>query len=131
MLDPATARPAVRVAMWSGPRNLSTALMRSFGARSDTVVVDEPLYACYLRATGLDHPARDEILAAQSDDWRVVTEGLTGPVPGGRRVYYQKHMTHHLLPQMGRAWLAGVTNAFLVRDPGEPGSAHLREQVVR
>ncbi|HEY5030862.1 MAG TPA: HAD family hydrolase [Actinomycetes bacterium] len=117
MPDPATARPAVRVAMWSGPRNLSTALMRSFGARADTVVVDEPLYACYLRATGLDHPAREEILAAQSDDWRVVTEALTGPVPGGRRVYYQKHMTHHLLPQMGRAWLAGVTNAFLVRDP--------------
>jgi hypothetical protein len=103
--------------MWSGPRNLSTALMRSFGSRADTAVVDEPLYACYLRATGIDHPAREQILAAQSDDWRVVTAGLTGPPPGGRAVYYQKHMTHHLLPQIGREWLAGVTNAFLVRDP--------------
>jgi Sulfotransferase domain len=108
---------AVRVAMWSGPRNISTAMMRSFGNRADTVVVDEPLYAAYLRATGLEHPARDEILASQDDDWQVVTAALTGPVPGGRRVFYQKHMTHHLLPQVGRGWLSEVTNAFLIRDP--------------
>jgi hypothetical protein len=108
---------AVRLAMWSGPRNISTAMMRSFENRADAVVVDEPLYACYLRETGLDHPARDEILAAQSDDWRVVTAGLTGSIPAGRAVYYQKHMTHHLLPSIGRGWLADVTNAFLIRDP--------------
>ena len=107
----------VRIAMWSGPRNISTAMMRSFGNRADTVVVDEPLYAAYLRSTGLEHPAREEILASQNDDWRVVAAELTGPVPDGRSVYYQKHMTHHLLPEIGRGWLAEVTNAFLIRDP--------------
>ena len=110
-------QPAVRIAMWSGPRNISTAMMRSFGNRADTWVVDEPLYAAYLRATGLEHPAREEILASQRDDWRAVTAELTGPVPGGRSVFYQKHMTHHLLPGTGREWLAEVTNAFLIRDP--------------
>jgi len=103
--------------MWSGPRNLSTALMRSFGNRPDTVVVDEPLYAHYLLATGLDHPGRDDVLAAQPHDWREVTDALTGPVPDGRPIYYQKHMTHHLTPDIGRDWLALVSNAFLVRDP--------------
>jgi len=78
----------VRLAMWSGPRNLSTALMRSFGNRPDTVVVDEPLYAHYLLTTGIDHPGRDDILAAQPHDWRVVAAELTGPVPRGRSVYY-------------------------------------------
>jgi hypothetical protein len=105
--------------MWSGPRTISTAMMRSFGNRPDTAVVDEPLYACYLRSTALEHPGRDDILASQSDDWRVVTEQLLGPVPRGRAVWYQKHMTHHLLPDMGRGWLAGVTSAFLVRDPAQ------------
>ena len=116
----------VRIAMWSGPRNISTAMMRSFGNRADTVVVDEPLYAAYLRATGLDHPGRDEILAAQDDDWRAVTAGLTGPVPGGKDVYYQKHMTHHLLPDMGRHWLRMVTNAFLIRDPAGVVASYAR-----
>ncbi len=110
---------SVRIAMWSGPRNLSTALMRSFENRSDTVVVDEPLYAHYLTVTGIDHPGRADILAAQSPSWQVVTEELTGPVPGGRRVWYQKHMTHHLVPEVGRGWLARVTNAFLIRDPAQ------------
>jgi len=107
----------VRVAMWSGPRNISTALMRSFENRPDTAVVDEPLYAHYLRVTGLQHPGRDDILRSQSDDWRVVTDQLTGPVPRGLRILYQKHMTHHLLPDVGRDWLAQVTNVFLIRDP--------------
>jgi hypothetical protein len=101
-------------------------MMRSFGNRADTVVVDEPLYAAYLRATGLEHPGRDDILAAQDDDWRVVTAGLTGPVPGGADVYYQKHMTHHLLPDMGRDWLRLVTNAFLVRDPAGVVASYAR-----
>jgi Sulfotransferase domain len=112
-----TGSSAVRVAMWSGPRNISTAMMRSFGNRPDTAVVDEPLYAYYLRTTGLDHPGRDEILASQDDDWRVVTAQLVGPVPGARSVFYQKHMTHHLLPDVGRAWLDDLANAFLIRDP--------------
>jgi len=118
--------PVVRIAMWSGPRNISTAMMRSFENRPDTAVVDEPLYAYYLRVTGLQHPGRDDILRSQSDDWRVVTGELTGPVPRGRRIYYQKQMTHHLLPEVGRDWLAQVTNVFLIRDPAAVVASYAR-----
>jgi hypothetical protein len=107
----------IRIAMWSGPRNISTAMMRSFGARPDTHVVDEPFYAVYLAATGLNHPMRDEVLASQSDDWREVVEQLLGPVPVGKTIYYQKHMTHHMIPRIGRTWMARTRNAFLIRDP--------------
>jgi len=102
--------------MWSGPRNLSTALMRSFGNRADCSVVDEPLYAAYLQETGLDHPGRTAVLASQPTDWRVVVRDLTsGPV--ATPVQYQKHMTHHLLPGIDRGTLDGLQHAFLVRDP--------------
>jgi Sulfotransferase domain len=102
--------------MWSGPRNLSTAMMRSFGNRSDCTAVDEPFYAAYLAETGLDHPGRDEVIASQPTDWRVVCAELTdGPV--ATPLQYQKHMTHHLLPDIDRSALAGLRHAFLVRDP--------------
>lgn len=109
--------PPLRLAMWSGPRNISTAMMRSFENRTDTVVVDEPFYACYLAGTGLGHPAREEVLASQSQDWRQVAVELTGPVAGGTSVFYQKHMTHHILPDMELDFIGGLTNCFLVRDP--------------
>ncbi len=109
--------PPVRIAMWSGPRNLSTALMRAWGSRADTAVVDEPLYAAYLAATGLEHPAREAVLESQPVDWRAVAEALLGPVPEGKAVFYQKHMAHHLLPAVGRAWLGGLRHAFLIREP--------------
>lgn len=105
--------------MWSGPRNISTALMRSFGNRPDAFVSDEPLYAHYLAETGLPHPGRDEILAACDADWRRVAAHLSGPVPGGKALWYQKHMAHHLLPRIGRAWLGALEHAFLIRDPRE------------
>ncbi len=103
--------------MWSGPRNISTAMMRAFENRPDTAVVDEPFYAAYLAATGLDHPMRDEVLAAQPTDWRVVADRLLVPVPAGRTIFYQKHMTHHMLPQVGLDWMAQCRNAFLIRPP--------------
>jgi hypothetical protein len=107
----------IRVAMWSGPRSLSTAMMRAWENRADTAVVDEPLYACYLAETGIDHPMRDEVIASQSTDWREVTAELIAAAPRGAAIYYQKHMAHHLLPSMGRAWLDELSIAFLVRDP--------------
>ncbi|MCZ6596711.1 MAG: HAD family hydrolase [Planctomycetota bacterium] len=110
---------AIRIAMWSGPRNISTALMRSFGNRPDTFVSDEPLYAHYLAETGIEHPGRDEILEQCEIDWRAVVDELTGPVPGDRTIWYQKHMAQHLLPHIGRDWLDGLVHAFLIRDPGE------------
>ncbi len=106
--------------MWSGPRTVSTALMRSFGNRPDTVVADEPLYAFYLARTKIDHPGRDEILASMPTGWREVLDGLTtAPLPAGKSVYYGKHMTHHLLPEVDRAALAPLRHAYLIRDPAE------------
>ena len=109
----------LRIAMWSGPRNISTAMLRSFGSRPDTTVTDEPLYAHYLQATGIKHPGRAQVLASQSTDWRRVAAELTGPIPGGRAIWYQKHMAHHLLPMIGRDWLDRLTHAFLIREPDE------------
>ena len=107
----------LRIAMWSGPRNLSTALLRSFGSRADTVVCDEPLYAHYLQRTGAPHPGLEEVVAQHECDWRTVARWLTGPLPAGRSVFYQKHMAHHLLPEIERDWLDGLVHAFLIREP--------------
>jgi sulfotransferase family protein len=107
----------VRIAMWSGPRNISTAMMRSFEARGDAAVSDEPFYAAYLSRTGIDHPLRDEVIASQSRDPVEVGAMMVGPVPGGLPVWYQKHMTLHMLEEFDREWMSGVRNAFLIRDP--------------
>ena len=109
----------LRIAMWSGPRNISTAMMRAFENRPDTGVVDEPFYAAYLAATGLDHPLREAVLASQPQDWREVAVRLLGPAPGGAPVFYAKHMTHHMLPDFGTDWMASCRNVFLIRRPDE------------
>lgn len=107
----------MRIAMWSGPRNLSTAMMYSFAARGDCAVVDEPFYAAYLRQTGLTHPMQDEILAAQPNDPAHVIKTLTGPPPGAQPHFYLKLMTHHMTEATPRDWIAGMTNVFLIRHP--------------
>lgn len=126
----ATGAAPLRLAMWSGPRNISTAMMRAWENRPDTFVCDEPLYAHYLLATGRPHPGRDEVIASQPTDWRKVAAWLTGPVPGGKQVFYQKHMTHHLLPGIGRDWLARLTHAFLIRHPREVIVSYLKKNPV-
>jgi hypothetical protein len=108
---------ALRLAMWSGPRNVSTAFMRAWENREDTLVVDEPFYAHYLDYTGLDHPGREEVIAVHERDWRRVVSALLAPVPEGIGILYQKQMSHHLLPHMGREWLGSMTHGFLIRDP--------------
>ena len=90
----------IRIAMWSGPRNISTAMMRSFENRPDTAVIDEPFYAAYLAATGIDHPLRQESLASQPTEWRNVVKIILGPVPDGRAIFYQKHMTHNMKTEL-------------------------------
>lgn len=127
---PADASPALRLAMWSGPRNISTAMMRAWENRGDCAVSDEPLYAAYLAATGLDHPGRDEIIAQGMTDWRQVVAHLTGPVPQGRPVWYQKHMTHHLLPDMDLAWVQGLRHVFLIRDPAQVVASYLKSRAT-
>ena len=118
----------LRLAMWSGPRNISTAMMRAWENRGDCSVVDEPLYAHYLAHTGLDHPGRDAVIAAGETDWRRVAAWLTGPIPGGKPIWYQKHMTHHLLPHIGREWLAALSHVFLIRDPREVVLSYLKSR---
>jgi hypothetical protein len=107
------------IACWSGPRNISTAMLRSWGSRDDTYVTDEPLYAHYLLEHGLEHPGREEVLACHESDAAKVIAWLTGPVPGGKRIWYQKHMAHHLLPDVPRGWLDEVRHCFLIREPRE------------
>jgi hypothetical protein len=104
--------------MWSGPRTVSTAMMRAWENRPDTVVVDEPLYAFYLSATGIDHPGRDEVIASQSTSWQDVVSSLaSAPLPAGVSISYAKHMTHHVLPSVDLAAFAPFRHAFLIRDP--------------
>jgi hypothetical protein len=112
-----TSDPTQRIAMWSGPRNISTAMMRAFENRGDCAVVDEPFYAHYLAVTDSDHPGRAQVIAAGQTDWRKVAAVLTGPAPDAKPVFYQKHMTHHMLPGIGHDWFAAVQHAFLIRDP--------------
>ena len=106
--------------MWSGPRTISTAMMRAWENRPDCHVTDEPFYAYYLHRTGLDHPGRDDVIRSQPTDWRTVAADLTqGELPAGATIHYQKHMAHHLLPEVDRAALDGLRHAFLLRDPAE------------
>jgi len=107
----------MRIAMWSGPRNLSTAMMYAFGARHDCAVWDEPYYAAYLEATGLVHPMTEEILEQWEQDPESVSQRCLGQIPNGKNVFYQKHMTQHMIPAFDRSWMKEVTNVFLIRDP--------------
>ncbi len=102
--------------MWSGPRNISTAMMRAWESRSDTRVIDEPFYAHYLRHTGYDHPGAEEIIGCYETDWRAVVEGLLADV-AEEPIVFQKHMTQHMLEHIDRSWLGAVSNCFLIRDP--------------
>lgn len=121
----------VRIAMWSGPRNLSTAMIRSFGSRADTTVSDEPFYGAYLEATGDPQPMADEVIASMDCDWASVARTMTGPSPGGAPVWYQKHMAHHMVGPIAHDDLAGLRHAFLIRDPARVVASYSakREQV--
>jgi hypothetical protein len=110
----------LRLAMWSGPRNISTALMRSWGNRADTIVCDEPFYAHYLRSTGITtHPGFQEIIDHHEGDWDKIVDWLTGPLPTGKTVFYQKHMAHHMLQDRDYSWTDSVINCLLIREPRE------------
>jgi hypothetical protein len=114
--------------MWSGPRNISTAMMRSFGARPDTEVVDEPFYGVYLARTGLAHPMAAAVIASQPKDWREVVTELLAARADAKPICYQKHMTHHMLAEIGRDWMASLRNAFLIRDPAAVLASYVRKR---
>lgn len=125
-----SASDPLRIAMWSGPRNISTAMMRAWENREDCAVSDEPLYAAYLATTGIDHPGRDEVIAAGETDWRRVADTLLGPVPGGKAIWYQKHMNHHLLADMDTDWVLALRNVLLIRDPSEVVASYIKSRAT-
>lgn len=116
----------VRVAMWSGPRNISTALMRAFENRADCAVVDEPFYGYYLKSTGVDHPGRKQIIESMNCDWRAVAQSLASDVPDGCRVFYQKLMTHHMLEEVELDFARHMVNCLLIRDPARMIASYAR-----
>jgi hypothetical protein len=118
----------IGIAMWSGPRNLSTAMMRSFGSRADTFVSDEPFYGCFLKASGADHPLREEVIAAMDCDWQTVMAALRRDTPDGSPIWYQKHMWHHMVGPIGYADFEGFTHAFLIREPERMIASYLRKR---
>lgn len=119
---------AVRVAMWSGPRNISTAMMRAFENRADTAVVDEPLYAAYLARAGIDHPGREEVIASQPTVLPEAIAALSAPLPPGRTVHYAKHMAHHVSREMDLRWTLPFRNVLLIRDPAEVVASYVRSR---
>jgi hypothetical protein len=118
----------IRIAMWSGPRNLSTAMMRSFGSRTDTFVTDEPFYGCFLTQTGLDHPMREEVIASMDCAWRSVMHTLSGAPPDGAPIWYQKHMWHMMVGPIGYDDFAGFRHAFLIREPERMIASYLKKR---
>ncbi len=115
----------ISIAIWSGPRNISSAMMYSFANRADCVAWDEPFYGAYLKETGLNHPMRTEILAACETDWRKVEAACAAPA--AKPVFYQKHMTHHMLPAFDRKFIRSLTNAFLIRSPEKVLASYARK----
>lgn len=118
----------MKIAMWSGPRNLSTAMMYAFAARGDCAVVDEPLYAAYLAATGLAHPMQQEVIASQSTDPLQVAADCIGPIPQGQSLFYQKHMTLHMIPGFPRDFMRDLTNVFLIRHPARVVASYAKKR---
>ncbi|MBS0565462.1 MAG: HAD family hydrolase [Proteobacteria bacterium] len=114
--------------MWSGPRNLSTAMMYAFAARGDCAVWDEPFYAAYLRLTGIDHPMREEIIAAHDPDPARVAAACAGPIPQEQRLFYQKHMTLHMVPGIDRTFMRACENVFLIRHPARVVASYARKR---
>ena len=117
-----------RIAMWSGPRNLSTAMMYSFAARGDCQVWDEPFYAAYLQKTGMDHPMRDEVIAAGLADSRAVASACLAPLNAEQSLFYQKHMTLHMVPDFDRGFMRGLTNVFLIRHPARVIASYAKKR---
>ena len=115
----------IRIAMWSGPRNISTAMMRAWENRSDCAVIDEPFYACYLNETGADHPCREAVLTSQPTRRETVIEELTLSEPAP--IFYQKHMTHHMPAGCDLSWAAGMRHVFLIRDPAAVIASYLNK----
>lgn len=121
----------IRIAMWSGPRNISTAMMRSFGARADCAVSDEPFYGAFLKASGEPHPMARETTESMDCNWHSVLESLSGEAPGGEPIWYQKHMPHHMTGPVALAAFTSHRHAFLIRDPDRVVASYRKKNELR
>ncbi len=115
------------IACWSGPRNISTALMRSWSSRMDTFVSDEPFYAYYLKETKLEHPMHKEIIDKYSSNYNKIIKYLTGEIPENKKIWYQKHMAHHILDLKSIDWISNFENCILLRHPKEVISSYTKK----
>jgi len=118
------------IAMWSGPRNLSTALMRSFENRLDCFVSDEPFYSFFLHRTKLEHPLRNKIIKSGEIDYNKIIKYITGPIPHSKKIWYQKHMAHHILPNVDMNWIKKVKNCLLIRHPNDVITSYLKKNEI-
>ena len=118
----------LRIAMWSGPRNISTAMMRSFSSRRDCFVSDEPYYGAFLRHTRADHPMAGEVIASMDTDWASLTAYLSGDAPDGSPLWYQKQMAHHMVGPVAPDDLRGATHCFLIRDPAQMAASYAKKR---
>ncbi len=116
----------VPICMWSGPRNLSTAMMRSFGSRADCAVWDEPFFAPFLLASGKAHPGREETLAAHETDPNIVAQQCSAGAPNGKTFFFQKHMPHHMLDDFPMEWTHGARHFFLIREPARVIASYVK-----
>ena len=120
----------IRIAMWSGPRNISTAMMRSFGGRKDCVVSDEPFYGAYLKASGDPQPMADEVIADMDCDWHSVAEAMRSESPDGSAIWYQKHMPHHMEGPVDIRDFPEARHAFLIRDPRRVAASYAHKRTA-
>ncbi len=120
----------INIFMWSGPRNISTALMRSFENRTDTKVYDEPFYSYYLKNTNLDHPMKEEIINTYPFDEKEIINLITEN-DDNYKIFYQKHMTHHILDETNLEWINKGLNCFLIRDPAKVIVSYIKKNTLR
>ena len=120
----------IHIAMWSGPRNLSTAMMRSFGSRSDTFVSDEPFYGAYLKQTGDPQPMAEQVVADMDCDWQSVASAMRNPAPDGSKIWYQKHMSHHMEGPVSITDFPDHRHAFLIRDPRRVAASYAAKRTA-
>lgn len=113
--------------MWSGPRNISTALMRSFASRTDTFITDEPFYGYYLHKTCKNHPIKNEIINKMSTNYNSIRKFLLGSIPNNKKIWYQKHMAQHILTNNNIEWTKHIMNIFLIRNPRDVVLSYIKK----
>ncbi len=121
----------IRIACWSGPRNISTALMRSWSSRNDTFVSDEPFYAYYLQETQLNHPMKEEIIKHYSTNYYSIIQNISSIIPNNKKIWYQKHMAHHLINVTDLSWIKKFKNCILIRHPKYVINSYIKKNVLK